>query len=157
MTSSGGRRGNRLAETASRWLPSVLPLLAGRTEGDRPAPLYLPAAELRSSAGIGDQGSDANGVLLYPIFLSTDPPGDPPAGVFALIGGQRNLELRWPSLQILLSEARLAMERILLTQQRVKRQSEELFRELVQDASDAILIIGDDDTVRHASPSATAI
>ena len=36
---------------------------------------------------------------------------------------------------------------ILLTQQRVKRESEELFKELVQDASDAILIIDDDDVV----------
>jgi diguanylate cyclase (GGDEF)-like protein/PAS domain S-box-containing protein len=162
MTSSGGRRGNRLAETAPRWLPSVLPLLDSRTGSDRPTPLYVPAAELESSAGIGDHGSGGNrsggnGVLLYPVFLSADPPGDPPAGVFALIGGQRNLEVRWPSVQILVSEARLAMERILLTQQRVKRQSEELFKELVQDASDAILIIDDDDTVRYASPSASAI
>ena len=157
MTSSGGRRGDRLAETASRWLPSVLPLLAGRTDGDRPAPLYLPAEELESSAGISEHQPDASGVLVCPMFLSTDPPDDPPAGVFALIGGQRNLEDRWPSVQVLVSEARLAMERILLMQQRLKQQSEELFRELVQDASDAILIIDDDDTVRYASPSATAI
>ncbi len=157
MTSSAGRRRNWLAATAPRWLPSVLPLLAGRTEGDRPAPLYVPAAELESSAGIGDLGPGGDGVLLCPIFLSTDPPGEPPAGILALIGGQRNLEVRWPSVQILVSEAGLAMERILLTQQRVKRESEELFKELVQDASDAILIIDDDDTVRYASPSATAI
>jgi len=157
MTSSGGRRGDRLVETASRWLPSVLPLLVGRTGADRPAPLYLPAAELEPSAGICEQGPDASGVLVCPMFLSTDPPDDPPAGLFALIGGQRNLEARWPSVQILVSEARLAMERILLTQQRLKRQSEELFRELVQNASDAILIIDDDDTVRYASPSASAI
>ena len=157
MTSSAGQRRNCLAATAPRWLPSVLPLLAGRTEGDRPTPLYVPAAELESSAGIGDLGSGGDGVLLCPIFLSTDPPGEPPAGILALIGGQRNLEVRWPSVRILVSEAGLAMERILLTQQRVKRESEELFKELVQDASDAILIIDDDDTVRYASPSASAI
>jgi diguanylate cyclase (GGDEF)-like protein/PAS domain S-box-containing protein len=157
MTSSAGRRLNRLAATAPRWLPSVLPLLVGRTECDRPTPLYVPAAELESSAGIGDLRSGSDGVLLCPIFLSTDSPGDPPAGILALIGGQRNLEVRWPSVQILVSEAALAMERILLTQQRVKRESEELFKELVQDASDAILIIDDDDTVRYASPSASAI
>ena len=125
--------------------------------GDRPAPLYVPAAELESSAGISDLGPGGDGVLVCPIFLSTDPPGEPPAGILALIGGQRNLEVRWPSVQILVSEAGLAMERTLLTQQRVKRESEELFKELVQDASDAILIIDDDDTVRYASPSATAI
>jgi len=172
MTSSVARRGNRLAETAPRWLPSVLPLLASRTGIDRPTPRYVPAAELESSADPGDLGSDSNGsdsdgsdsdgsggsgVLLCPIFLSTDSPGDPPAGIFALIGGQRNLEVRWPSVQILVSEAGLAMERILLTQQRIKREGEELFKELVQDASDAILIIDDDDTVRYASPSASAI
>jgi PAS domain S-box-containing protein len=156
MTSGAGRR-NCPAATAPRWLPSVLPLLAGRTEGDRPTPLYVPAAELESSAGIGDLGSGGDGVLLCPIFLSTDPPGEPPAGILALIGGQRNLEVRWPSVQILVSEVGLAMERILLTQQRVMRESEELFKELVQDASDAILIIDDDDTVRYASPSASVI
>jgi diguanylate cyclase (GGDEF)-like protein/PAS domain S-box-containing protein len=157
MTSSAGRRRSRLAATAPHWLPSVLPLLADRTDGDRPMPLYVPAAELESSAGTGDLGSGDDGVLLFPIFLSTDPPGDPPAGLFMLIGGQRDLEVRWPSVQILVSETGLAMERILLTQQRVKRESEELFKELVQDASDAILIIDDDDTVRYASPSASAI
>jgi diguanylate cyclase (GGDEF)-like protein/PAS domain S-box-containing protein len=157
MTSSAGRRRNCLAATAARWLPSVLPLLAGRTEADRPTPLYVPAAELESSAGTGDLGSGGDGVLLCPIFLSTDQPGDPPAGLLALIGGQRNLEVRWPSVRILVSEAGLAMERILLTQERVKRESEELFKELVHDASDAILIIDDDDTVRYASPSASAI
>ena len=156
MTSSGGR-GNGLATTAPRWLPSVLPLLAGRTEGDRPLPLYVPAAALEANAGTGDLGLGDDGVLLFPIFLSTDPPGNPPAGIFMLIGGQRDLEVRWPSVQILVSEAGLAMERILLMQQRVKRESEELFKELVQDASDAILIIDDDDTVRYASPSASAI
>ena len=157
MTSSTGRRRNRLADTAPRWLPSMLPLLACRAEGDRPTPLYVPVAELESTAGLGGLGSGGNGVLLCPVFLSTDRPGDPPTGVLALIGGHRNLEVRWPSAQILVSEARLAMERILLTQQRVKRESEELFKELVQDASDAILIIDDDDTVRYASPSAGAI
>jgi PAS domain-containing protein len=157
MTTSGGRRQSLLPATAVRWLASVLPMLAGRTERDRPKPLYLPAADLGSSAGIKDHGSGGDGVLLCPIFLSTDPPGDPPAGVLALIGGQRSLEVRWPSVQILVSEARLAMERILLTQQRVKRQSEELFKELIQDTSDAILIIDDDDTVRYASPAASAI
>jgi diguanylate cyclase (GGDEF)-like protein/PAS domain S-box-containing protein len=157
MTSSAGQRPNCLAATAARWLPSVLPLLAGRTDGDRPTPLYLPVAELGSSAGTGDHRSSSDGVLLCPIFLSTDPLGEPPAGIFALIGGQRNLEVRWPSVRILVSEAGLAMERILLTQHRVKRESEELFKELVQDASDAILIVDDDDTVRYASPSASAI
>jgi diguanylate cyclase (GGDEF)-like protein/PAS domain S-box-containing protein len=157
VAGSGGQRASRLAETVPRWLPSVLPLLAGRTEGDRPTPLYVPAAELESSAGNGNLGSGGDGVLLCPIFLSTDPPGEPPAGILALIGGQRNLEVRWPSVRILVSEAGLAMERILLTQQRVKRESEELFKELIQDASDAILIIDDDDTVRYASPSASAI
>ena len=157
MTSSAGPGRNRLAETAPRWLPSVVALLAGRSQDDRPRPLYVPVAELESSAGLGDLGSGGNGVLACPMFLSTDPPGGPPASVLALTGGQRSLEARWPSVQILVSEARLAMERILLTQLRITREREELFKELVQEASDAILIIDDDDTVRYASPSATAV
>jgi diguanylate cyclase (GGDEF)-like protein/PAS domain S-box-containing protein len=155
MTS--GAEGNRCAAQAARWLPLVLPLLASSGDGDRPVPLYLPAAELASRAGISGLRSDCAGALLCPVFLSTDPPGRPPAGILALIGGQRELEVRRPSVRILVSEASLAMERILLTQERVKRESEEVFKELVQDASDAILIIDDDDTVRYASPSAGAI
>jgi diguanylate cyclase (GGDEF)-like protein/PAS domain S-box-containing protein len=154
MTSGASR--NRWAAEAARWLPPVQPLLAGRAEKDRPAPLYISATELASLAGLGEL-APGGGVLLCPVFLSTDPPGGAPAAVLALIGGQRDLEVRWPSVRILVSEARLAMERILLTRQRVKRESEELFKELVQDASDAILIIDDDDTVRYASPSVGAI
>jgi PAS domain-containing protein len=156
MTRSAGRR-SRLTETAPRWLPSVLPLLAGRGEDDRPMPLYVPAEELAARSGTGDVRPAGDGVMLCPIFLSTDPAGGPPAGVLALVGSQRDLETGWPSARIMVSEVCLAMERILLTQQRVRREGEELFKELVQDASDAILIIGDDDTVRYASPSAGAI
>ncbi len=46
------------------------------------------------------------------------------------------------------------MERVGLTQEVVRQRGEALFRTLVQDASDVILIVGDDRQVRYATPSA---
>ncbi len=45
----------------------------------------------------------------------------------------------------------------LISQEVIRRGSEAYFRTLVQDTSDAILIIGDDGKVRYATPSATSI
>ena len=50
-----------------------------------------------------------------------------------------------------------ASHRRALGQEVIRRGSEAYFRTLVQDTSDAILIIGDDGKVRYATPSATSI
>ena len=57
-------------------------------------------------------------------------------------------------LEILAGQAALAVERLALTQQVVRQRGEALFRTLVHDTSDVILIIGDDRRVRYATPSA---
>ena len=46
---------------------------------------------------------------------------------------------------------------IVINQEVIRRGSEAYFRTLVQDTSDAILIVGDDGKVRYATPSATSI
>ena len=45
----------------------------------------------------------------------------------------------------------------MLTQEVVRQRGEALFRTLVQDTSDVILIVGDDRRVRYATPSAADI
>jgi diguanylate cyclase (GGDEF)-like protein/PAS domain S-box-containing protein len=152
MTSRAGGWAGRIAAAAPKWLPSVQPALAGRTE-----PVYVSAGELESAGSFGVSRSGNDGVLLWPLTAGAPSPGDPPAGVLALVGERSSLQSRWSSLAILADEAGLAMERVLLTQELIKREGLELFQALVQDTSDAILILNDDATVRYASPSAKDI
>ncbi len=60
-------------------------------------------------------------------------------------------------LEILAGQAALAVERLALTQEVARQRGEALFRTLVQDASDVILIVGDDRRIRYATPSAADI
>ena len=60
-------------------------------------------------------------------------------------------------LEILAGQAALAVERVALTQEVVRQRGQALFRTLVQDASDVILIVGDDGVVAYATPSAADI
>jgi diguanylate cyclase (GGDEF)-like protein/PAS domain S-box-containing protein len=149
----------RLARTAPEWLPMVLPLLAGDQESDRPKTVCARLGDLEPVAGLGDLGSGCKckGVLLCPVTVSGSVSADPLVGVFALFGDRWNVEARSLSTQIIANEVGLALERVLLTRELVRRESLEVFRELMQDASDAILILEDDNTVRYATPSARDI
>ena len=60
-------------------------------------------------------------------------------------------------LEILAGQAALAVERLALTQEVARQRGEALFRTLVQDASDVILIVDDDRRIRYATPSAADI
>ena len=59
-----------------------------------------------------------------------------------------------PRLEVLASEAALALERIRLHETVVQHASEAYFRTVVQNSTDVILIINADATIRYASPSA---
>jgi diguanylate cyclase (GGDEF)-like protein/PAS domain S-box-containing protein len=98
-----------------------------------------------------------NMVLRCPMVLQDRPTGDPLVGVlhvggpvWALLGLQRSLE-------VLATQAALAMERIALSEEVTRRNSETYFRTLVLNTSDVILIVDDEDRVRYASPSAVPV
>ena len=97
------------------------------------------------------------GALLCPLTLSDRPVGDPFIGLLAFFGDRRMLSDVAGTLEILAGQTALAVERVGLTQEVVRQRSEALFRTLVQDASDVILIVGDDRRVRYATPSAVDI
>ncbi|MFK4100558.1 EAL domain-containing protein [Streptomyces sp. NPDC019531] len=78
-------------------------------------------------------------------------------GVLVSAGPERRLSDVRGSVEILASHAGLAADRIALRREIVRKESEAYFRTLVRSASDVILIINDDTTVRYASPSAEAI
>lgn len=90
-------------------------------------------------------------------MTSPDRPATQDPGVLLVAGPQQALTETRGSLEILASHAGLAMERVLLRQEVIRRESEAYFRTLVRNTSDVILILEDDDTIRYASPSAAAV
>ncbi|MEV6595488.1 EAL domain-containing protein [Actinoplanes sp. NPDC051346] len=98
-----------------------------------------------------------NMVLRCPLVLADRPTGDPLVGVLhvgapagALFGLQHALE-------VLATQVALALERIGLSEEVIRRNSEAYFRTLVLNTSDVILIVDDEDRVRYASPSAVHV
>jgi diguanylate cyclase (GGDEF)-like protein/PAS domain S-box-containing protein len=128
-----------------------LPLLTGSQ------PLFLPAARLGEGGQAGVLPPVCDGILLCPITLTDRPSGDPLIAVLAVFGRQRTLADLSATLEILAQQAALAVERIMLSDEVIRRGSETYFRTLVQDTTDAILIIADDGMVRYATPSAGSI
>jgi diguanylate cyclase (GGDEF)-like protein/PAS domain S-box-containing protein len=59
-----------------------------------------------------------------------------------------------PAFEALMAQGAMAIERITLTAEVNRRSNEDYFRTLIRSASDVILIVGDDERIRYASPSA---
>ena len=93
-------------------------------------------------------------VLRCPLVLQDRPNGDPLVGVLNVGGPTWALLGLRPALEVLASQVALAMERIALSEEVTRRNSETYFRTLVLNTSDLILIVDEEDNVRYASPSA---
>jgi diguanylate cyclase (GGDEF)-like protein/PAS domain S-box-containing protein len=91
------------------------------------------------------------------MVLQDRPTGDPLVGVLHVGGPARELLALQPSLEVLATQVALAMERIALSEEVTRRNSETYFRTLVLNTSDVILIVDGEDRVRYASPSATGV
>ncbi len=135
-----------------------------RRLSDGPVPRFVSLEEIqavRRDAGVSvpryPKDASYDGALLCPLTLKDRPAGDPFLGVLIFYGDRRVLADRSPALEIVADQASLAIERVLLNQQVVRQRGEALFRTLVQDASDVILILGDDRRIRYATPSAADI
>ncbi|WP_152648335.1 putative bifunctional diguanylate cyclase/phosphodiesterase [Streptacidiphilus anmyonensis] len=102
--------------------------------------------------------SGGHPVLVCPLAAQDRAAKDPPElGALLAESDEWGLASRRDSLATLATQAALAVQRILLSREVSRRKSEAYFRTLVQNASDVILILGDDDTVRYASPSAAQV
>jgi diguanylate cyclase (GGDEF)-like protein/PAS domain S-box-containing protein len=132
--------GDRLRELTEELLPGL----------DRPR--FIAADEF----GVDGFGP-AEGALLCPLMLKDRPAGDPHIGVLCVYGLHPVLAELSPALEILAGQAALAVERVTLTQEVIRQRGQALFRTLVRNTSDAILIIGDAGVVAYATPSAAAI
>lgn len=110
--------------------------------------------------GSGDLPDHLGGMpaaLVCPLALAERPSGDPLIGALVVTGTEQELTSLWGSLEILAAQAALAVERVVLSQEVTRRNSELYFRTLVQNAGDVILILDADDSVRYASSSAERV
>ncbi|HEV2638851.1 MAG TPA: EAL domain-containing protein [Actinocrinis sp.] len=93
-------------------------------------------------------------------YVAVAPPGIPAesAGfVVGVSGDEDSLADRIGQLEILASQALLAVNRLVLTRQIAQRSGEEYFRALAENTSDVILIVGPGERVRYATPSAVTV
>jgi diguanylate cyclase (GGDEF)-like protein/PAS domain S-box-containing protein len=130
------------------------------TEGllaDLDRPRFIAAAEFGGLRPSGIRLPPGEGALICPLKLKDRPAGDPHIGVLVVYSQQRILADLSGALEILAGQAALAVERVTLTQEVIRQRGEALFRTLIQDTSDVILIVGDDRRVRYATPSAGGI
>ena len=85
------------------------------------------------------------------------PTAGPSMGLLVVAAGETVLLTLRGALEVLASQAALAVERVTLSQEVTRRNNEAYFRTLVQNAHDVILIVDDGGRVRYASPSAEAM
>jgi diguanylate cyclase (GGDEF)-like protein/PAS domain S-box-containing protein len=128
---------------------TMLPLLTGT------APILTPMEQLPEQARTVLPAADW--MLLCPVTLKDRTPGDPLMGLIAVFGEQRILADLSATLEILAHQVALTVESITLRQAVIRQRNEAYFRALVQDASDAIVIVGNDGKVKYATPSTATI
>jgi PAS domain S-box-containing protein len=123
-------------DVISAWLASPGP----------PRPALVPAGPGDVTAGAWDD----EGVLLCPL-----PAGDgPPAGVLAVFGEPVSLAARAGTLEVIARQAALAAGGVARSAEARDEESRAYVRAVVQDSSDAVLIVKDDGMVAYATPAA---
>ena len=138
-------RSRQLGQLAETWLSLV--------KGT--APILTPMNKLPEEARTARPRADA--MLLCPLTLQDRPSGDTPTGLIAVFGERHVLSDLTGTLEILAHQVALTLESVLLRQEAIQQRNEAYFRALVQDASDAIVIVDDHGTVKYATPSTAAI
>jgi diguanylate cyclase (GGDEF)-like protein/PAS domain S-box-containing protein len=84
--------------------------------------------------------------------------GDPAGlGTLYIAADDTRLLALQEAAQVLATEVAMALDRILLSQEIDRRNSEAYFRTLVLNTADVILILDDDDRIGYASPSASTL
>jgi len=139
-----------------------IPLGVWRRLASEPMPRFVTVEEMAAArsaeAGAGSAApANYEGAMVFPLNLTERPGGDPFIGMLAFFGDRESLGDAAAALEILAGQATLAVERVVLTREVVRQRGEALFRTLVHDTSDVILVIGDDRRIRFATPSAASL
>ncbi|WP_030434111.1 putative bifunctional diguanylate cyclase/phosphodiesterase [Actinoplanes subtropicus] len=95
--------------------------------------------------------------LRCPMVLADRPAGEPLVGVLHVGAPASALPRLQRAVEVLAGQAALALERIQLSDEVIRRNSEVYFRTLVQNTADVILILDDELYIRYASPSAARV
>ncbi|MFJ4282550.1 putative bifunctional diguanylate cyclase/phosphodiesterase [Streptomyces massasporeus] len=127
----------------------------GPVEVARRRTVLVPVAAL--GAELTAQLGDLPTALLCPMVQPARATGGELPGALLAAGSEQQLTEMRGSLELLASHAGLATERIALRREVIRQESEAYFRTLVHNASDVILIVDDDTSVRYASPSARTV
>jgi diguanylate cyclase (GGDEF)-like protein/PAS domain S-box-containing protein len=128
----------------------------------------VPGADSRDRASLivsvdglgGTAARDLGGfatALSCPLVRVGRPAAGPSVGLLLVAADESVLLTLRGALEVLASQAALAVERVTLSQEVTRRNNEAYFRTLVQNAHDVILIVDDGGRVRYASPSAGAM
>jgi diguanylate cyclase (GGDEF)-like protein/PAS domain S-box-containing protein len=96
-------------------------------------------------------------VLRCPLTVPDRRSGDPRIGMLFIAATDAVLVALPSAMEVLAAQAALALERIYLTTEISRRDSEAYFRTLVHHAADVILIVDDSGRIRYASPSAVTL
>jgi diguanylate cyclase (GGDEF)-like protein/PAS domain S-box-containing protein len=146
----------------------ALPLRTG-TATDEPVPIEVQEAVLQDPASTrmvrtpsiaavdADHLRTHGAALVIPMVVTERPAGDPLIGNLVVAADERKLTALKRTLEVLAAQAALAIERITLTAEVARNDTELYFRTLVQNTADVILIVNNDSTIRYASPSAATV
>ncbi|GAA2629729.1 hypothetical protein GCM10010307_20810 [Streptomyces vastus] len=148
----------------------------GDVSGPLPAPVTAAVRELIASGenrlvtldgtgpdlaarltGPDEEPTRTGHALVCPLISQDHPSGDSLIGALIVAGDEHDLLVFRDTLATLAAQAALAVARVALAEEVNRRNSEMYFRTLVQNASDVILILDDDDRIRYASPSADQV
>lgn len=130
---------------ADTWLP----LMTGT------GPILTAMRQLPEQARAGLP--DGEWMLLCPLTVKERQSSDALIGLIAVFAEQRVLADLSSTLEILAHQVALTVQSFMLRQEVIRQRNEAYFRALVQDASDAIIIVSDDGMVRYATPSTASI
>jgi diguanylate cyclase (GGDEF)-like protein/PAS domain S-box-containing protein len=147
---------------------AALPALV-RANGLEPVALFVPTADLTPCPGgrpclarrdelppeVAER-LDSAVVLRSPLARADRPDGRPTVELL-VAADERTLVELLPSVDLLAAQAALALDRIALNDEVNRRIGEAYFRTLVHNSTDVILILGEDDKIRYASPSAAQL
>jgi len=146
------------ATAVSIWGPTVVPPVL--PHGARGAAAARRTRVLRVRMlhpALAEQLGGFEGAVMCPLVLDSPAGGAPRLGALIVSAEVGILDSLRDALEVLAGQAALALERIALSDEVNRRQSEAYFRTLVQSTADVILIVGDDDSIRYASPSTSAV
>ncbi|GAA1419393.1 putative bifunctional diguanylate cyclase/phosphodiesterase [Catellatospora coxensis] len=157
-----------LKRTAERLLPPGSDYRVAMVMNDGTAPeLFHPThttmgSRLRFTKSlppdIAAQMGDFEITMICPLALEDRPTGDPHIGMLLISSDENSLSYLQLPMELVASQAALAIERIMLSNEIIRHNSEQYFRTLVHNTSDVILILEPDGgRIRYASPSASSV